>query len=79
MKAANPCVVFISIVYDPLSFITIPNHPNDKPTSEYKKQLQSFAGNNVVSVEDHFNALLKLVDDYEVEHEDVAMECLCKP
>jgi len=61
----DPFVDFISIVYAPLSFVAINNHPNGMPTSEYRKQLPNFAGNNVVPVEDHLNAFLKLVDDYE--------------
>jgi hypothetical protein len=44
------------------------------PTGEYHDCLPKFAGNNVVTVEDHLNAFLKFVDDLEIEHEDVVMK-----
>jgi hypothetical protein len=59
--------------YDPLIFVAFPNHHHDLPVGEYRKHLPLFAGKFGVSIEDHLADFLKVVDDCEVEHEDVAM------
>jgi hypothetical protein len=44
------------------------------PVGEYGKHLPKFAGNSAVSVQDHFTAFLKFVDNLEVEYEDLVMK-----
>jgi hypothetical protein len=70
--AANP-IRFRFFAYDPLSFVSFPNHPHEIPAGEYHKRLPLFAGKFGVLAKDHLVDFLKVVEDCEVEHEDVVM------
>jgi hypothetical protein len=59
--------------FDPLSFVAFLDYPHDLPTRKWLKCLPLFARRSGESVEDHLAALSKSLDDFEVEHEDVAM------
>jgi hypothetical protein len=59
--------------FDPLSFVAFLDYPHDLPACKYLKCLPLFAGRLGESVEDHLVVFSKLLDDFEVEHEDVAM------
>jgi hypothetical protein len=59
--------------FDPLSFVAFPDYPHDLPACKWLKCIPLFAGRLGESVEDHLAAFSKLLDDFEVEHEDVAM------
>jgi hypothetical protein len=61
------------LCFCPLSFVAFPDYPHDLPTRKWLKCIPLFAGGSRESVEDHLVAFSKLLDDFEVEHEDVAM------
>jgi hypothetical protein len=56
-----------------MSFVAFPDYPHDFPVRKYLKCLSLFAGRLGESIEDHLDAFSKLLDDFEVENEDVAM------
>jgi hypothetical protein len=58
-------------VYDPISFVSIPDYPHDIPASKYYKHLPLFPGKFGVLVEDHLANFLKVVDDCDMEYEDI--------
>ena len=59
--------------FDPLSFVAFPNYPHDLHACKWLKCIPLFVGRSGELVEDHLVAFSKLLDDFEVEHEDVAM------
>jgi hypothetical protein len=59
--------------FDPLIFVAFPDYPHHLPARKWLKRIPLFAGRSRESVEDHLVAFSKLLDDFEVEHEDVAM------
>ena len=64
---------WIFFAFDQLSFVAFPDYPHDFAASKWIKCLPWFVGRLGESVEDHLDAFSKLLDDFEVEHEDVAM------
>jgi hypothetical protein len=60
-------------VFDPLSFVAFPDYPHDLPAHKWLKCLPLFARMSGESVEDHLATFSKLLNDFQVEHEDVAM------
>jgi hypothetical protein len=58
--------------FDPLSFVAFPDYPHDLPARQWLKCIDLFVGSSGELVEDHLAAFSKLLDDFEVEHEDVA-------
>jgi hypothetical protein len=71
--ATNP-VRFRFFAYDPLSFVTCLDYPHDLPAYGYLKHLPSFAGKFGVSTKDHFANFFKVVDDYDVKHDDACAD-----
>jgi hypothetical protein len=59
--------------FDPLSFVAFPDYSHDLLARKWLKCLPLFAERSGESVEDHLATFSKLLDDFEVEHEDVAM------
>jgi hypothetical protein len=59
--------------YDQLSFVTFPNYPHDLPTRKYLKRLPQFTSKLGVSTEDHLTEFLRVLEDFDVEHEGVVM------
>ena len=59
--------------YRQICFDGIPGFPNPIP-QEMRKRLPKFAGNNVVTCEDHLRSFLDMMSDYEIEAEDVMMK-----
>jgi hypothetical protein len=55
--------------FDTLSFVAFPEYPHNLLI----KCIPFFAGRSGESVEDHLDVFSKLLDDFQVEHEDVAM------
>jgi hypothetical protein len=60
-------------VFDPLSFVAFLDYPHDLLARKYLKCLPLFAGRLGESIEDHLVSFSKLLDDFQVEHEDVVM------
>jgi hypothetical protein len=60
-------------LYKPLNMATIPGHPNTMP-KESHKWLPKFIGNNVVTPEEHLEAIGVAMEDNGIEHEDVVMK-----
>jgi hypothetical protein len=60
--------------FDPLSFVAFLNYPHDLSTCKWLKCIPLFARRSGESVEDHLAAFSKLLDDFEVEHEDVCVD-----
>jgi hypothetical protein len=59
--------------FDPLSFVAFPDYPHELCTRKWLKCLPLIVGRSGESIEDHLVVFSKLLDDFEVEHEDVAM------
>jgi hypothetical protein len=74
MAGVANLVRFRFSVYNPLSFVAFPNHPQDLPTGEYRKRLPLFVGKFGVSTKDQLVDFLKVVDDCEVNYEDVCAD-----
>ena len=66
-------VRFSLIVYSPLSFSLIPNHPHDMPISDYQKRLLKVVGNDTISIDVHLTAFFKFIDELVAEYKDVVM------
>jgi hypothetical protein len=62
-------------LYKPLNMATIPGYPNNMP-KESHKWLPKFTGNNVITPEEHLDAIGVAMEDNSIEHEDVAMKLL---
>jgi hypothetical protein len=60
--------------FDPQRFVAFPNYPHDLPARKWLKFLPLFAGRSRESVEDHLTTFSKLLDNFEVEHEDVSVK-----
>jgi hypothetical protein len=69
----RPPVRWIFSSFDPLSFVAFPYYAHDSLARKWLKCLPLFAGRSRESIEDHLPSFSKLLDDFEVEHEDVAM------
>ena len=69
----NMAIAARPLGFDPLSFVAFLDYPHDLPVCKWLKCIHLFAGRSRESVEDHFTVFSKLLDDFEVEHEDVAM------
>jgi hypothetical protein len=54
---------------------TIPGYPNNMP-KESHKWFPKFTGKNVVTLEEHLDAIGVAMEDNGIEHEDVAMKLL---
>jgi hypothetical protein len=72
----RPLVRWIFSSFDPISFVAFPDYPHDLPMRKWIKCLPLFTGRLRESVEDHLDVFSKLLDDFEVEHEDVVMSML---
>jgi hypothetical protein len=59
--------------FDPLSLVAFLDYPHDLPARKWLKCIPLFSWRSVESIEDSLAAFSKLLDDFEVEHEDVAM------
>jgi hypothetical protein len=73
VTTVRPRVGWRFSTYDPLSFVAFSDYPHDLPTSDYLKRLHRFARKFGVSAEDHLAEFSRVVDDFDVEHEDVVM------
>jgi hypothetical protein len=69
----RPPVRWSFSTFDPLSFVGFPDYRHDLPAHKWLKRILLFAGRLGESVEDHLVSFSKLLDDFEMEHEDVAM------
>jgi hypothetical protein len=56
-----------------LSFVAFPDYPHDLPAREWLKCIPLFVGRLGESIEDHLAVFSRLLDDFEVEHEDATM------
>ena len=59
--------------YKQICFLGIPGYPNEIPKG-LRDKVTKFAGNNVISSEQHLRDFFDLLNDYEVEHEDVVIK-----
>ena len=73
VATVRPPVRWRFSAFDPLSFVAFLNCPYDLFTRKWLKSVPLFARRSRESVQGHLTAFSKLVDDFEVEHEDVAM------
>jgi hypothetical protein len=71
--AVRPLVRWRFSAFDPLSFVAFPDYPHDLPARKWLKCLPLFAGRSKELVEDHLASFSKLLDDFEVEHEDLVI------
>ena len=60
-----------SDLYKPLNMATIPGYPNNMP-KESHKWFPKFMRKNVVTPEEHLDAIGVDMEDNDIEHEDVA-------
>jgi hypothetical protein len=71
--AVRPRVGYRFSTYDPLSFVAFPDYPHDLPAGKYLKRFPRFTGKLGVSTEDHLDEFFRVMEDFDVEHEDVVM------
>jgi hypothetical protein len=71
--AVRPPVKWRFYAFDPLSFVAFPDYPHHLPARKWLKCIPFFVGGSGELVEDHLVAFSKLLDDFQVENEDVAM------
>jgi hypothetical protein len=73
VTVVRPPIRWIFSNFYPLSFVAFLDYHHDLPARKWIKCLHLFAERSRESFEDHLATFSKFLDDFKVEHEDVAM------